>query len=98
MSDSLHHMAAPVLKVAPQHVYAEFKVKLEVQVPTSGESLALKYAADATTPAQHVSVAEMGPDGAGDARVSDDDLVVLYNGTNHYNALMSAAVVEDLVT
>ena len=38
----------------------------------------------------------MGPDGLGDAQVKDDDIVLLYDGYNHYNGLVSASIAEAL--
>ena len=43
-----------------------------------------------------VSVADMGPEGVGDALVSDDDVVLLYNGDDHYNGLVASSVAEKL--
>ena len=39
-----------------------------------------------------VSVADMGPNGLGDAQVNDDDIVLLFNGHDHYNGLVSASI------
>ena len=36
----------------------------------------------------------MGPEGVGDALVSDDDVVLLYNGDDHYNGLVASSVAE----
>ena len=42
-----------------------------------------------------VSVADMGPEeGVGDALVSDDDVVLLYNGDDHYNGLVASSVAD----
>ena len=43
-----------------------------------------------------VSVEDMGPNGLGDAQVNDDDIVLLFNGHNHYNGLVSASITEAL--
>ena len=43
-----------------------------------------------------VSVADMGPNGLGDAQVNDDDIVLLFNGHDHYNGLVSASIAEAL--
>ena len=37
---------------------------------------------------------DMGPGGLGEARVMDDDIVLFYNGTNHYNGSVSKDVVD----
>jgi hypothetical protein len=34
----------------------------------------------------------MGPNGLGDAQVNDDDIVLLFNGHDHYNGLVSASI------
>ena len=38
----------------------------------------------------------MGPDGKGDARVTDDDIVLFYNGIDHYNAFVSQDVADSI--
>ena len=39
---------------------------------------------------------DMGPGGHGDARVTDDDIVLFYNGTNHYNGFVSKDVADSI--
>ena len=64
---------------------------------TSGQPTALKFTVRGEPPRSlSVSVADMGPDGVGDALVSDDDVVLLYNGHDHYNGLVASSVAEGL--
>ena len=64
---------------------------------TSGQPTALKFTMRGEAPRSlSVSVADMGPDGVGDALVSDDDVVLLYNGHDHYNGLVASSVAEGL--
>ena len=60
----------------------------------SGEQTALKFTMRGEAPRSlSVSVADMGPEeGVGDALVSDDDVVLLYNGDDHYNGLVASSV------
>ena len=64
----------------------------------SGEQTALKFTMRGEAPRSlSVSVADMGPEeGVGDALVSDDDVVLLYNGDDHYNGLVASSVAEGL--
>ena len=72
-------------------------VKRSVFVITSGQPTALKFTMRGEAPRSlSVSVADMGPDGVGDALVSDDDVVLLYNGHDHYNGLVASSVAEGL--
>ena len=38
----------------------------------------------------------MGPDGDGDAEVCEGDVVLLYDGHDHYNGLVSLSIAEGL--
>ena len=68
-----------------------------VFVVTANESVALKFTPRGEAPRSlQVYVKDMGPDGAGDAVVSDEDIILYFNGTNHYNALLSPAYVSAL--
>ena len=68
-----------------------------VFVITTGKAEALKFTNLGTAPCSlPVSVEDMGPNGLGDAQVNDDDIVLLFNGHNHYNGLMSASITEAL--
>ena len=63
----------------------------------SGEQTALKFTMRGEAPRSlSVSVADMGPEGVGDALVSNDDVVLLYNGDDHYNGLVASSVAEKL--
>lgn len=65
--------------------------KKNVFVITKGNPNALKLTPHACPPASiQVAVADMGPDDAGDARVLPTDVVLFWNGTNHYNAFLSS--------
>ena len=64
-----------------------------VFVITTGKAEALKFTNLGTAPCSlPVSVEDMGPNGLGDAQVNDDDIVLLFNGHNHYNGLVSASI------
>ena len=68
-----------------------------VFVITTGKAEALKFTNLGTAPCSlPVSVEDMGPNGLGDAQVNDDDIVLLFNGHNHYNGLVSASITEAL--
>ena len=60
----------------------------------SGEQTALKFTMRGEAPRSlSVSVADMGPE-VGDALVSDDDVVLLYNGDDHYDSFVPYEGVE----
>ena len=66
-----------------------------VFVITSWAEHALKYTNSGGGPPKlSVRVVDMGPGGLGEARVMDDDIVLFYNGTNHYNGFVSKDVVD----
>ena len=68
-----------------------------VFVITTGKAEALKFTNLGTAPCSlPVSVEDMGPNGLGDAQINDDDIVLLFNGHNHYNGLVSASITEAL--
>ena len=68
-----------------------------VFVITTGKAEALKFTNLGTAPCSlPVSVEDMGPNGLGDAQVNDDDIVLLFNGHNHYNGLVSASITQAL--
>ena len=72
-------------------------MKESVFVITAGQPVALKFTIFGDAPRSlSVSVEDMGSDGLGDAQVSDDDIVLLYDGYNHYNGLVSASIAESL--
>ena len=61
-----------------------------VFVLTPGHETGLKFSPKAGTPRSvPISVASMGPRGRGDAQVTDEDIILIYNGTNHYNSLIT---------
>lgn len=61
-----------------------------VFVLTPGHPTGLKFSPKAGAPCSvPISVASMGPRGRGDAQVTDDDVILVYNGRDHYNALIS---------
>ena len=65
-----------------------------VFVITVDVEAALKYTDSGGGPCTlPVRVADMGPDGEGDARgVTDDGIVLFFNGTNYYNGFVSQDV------
>jgi len=68
-----------------------------VFVITANKSVALKFTPRGEAPRSlQVYVKDMDPDGAGDAKVSDEDIILYFNGTNHYNALLSPAYASAL--
>ena len=68
-----------------------------VFVITTGQAMALKFTQFGDAPRSlTVRVEDMGPDGDGDAQVCEDDIVLLYNGHDHYNGLVSRSIAEDL--
>ena len=63
----------------------------------SGAENALKYTnSGGGPPALAVRVVDMGPGGDGEARVTDDGIVLFYNGTNHYNGFVSKDVADSI--
>ena len=71
--------------------------KRNVFVITSGNPIALKFNIRGEGPRSiPIEVSEMGPDSTGDALVCDNDIVLLYDGVNHYNGLVSSSVAEGL--
>ena len=62
-----------------------------VFVITVNVETALKYTGSGGGPCT-LPVRGHGPDGEGDARVTDDDIVLFFNRTNHYNGFLSQGV------
>ena len=72
-------------------------MKKSVLVITTGQAMALKFTQFGDAPRSlTVRVEDMGPDGDGDAQVCEDDIVLLYNGHDHYNGLVSPSVAVSL--
>ena len=68
-----------------------------VFVITVDVETALKYTDSGGGPCTlPVRVADMGPDGEGDARVTDDDIVLFFNCSNHYNGFVSQDVANSI--
>ena len=68
-----------------------------VFVITTGKAEALKFTNLGTAPCSlPVSVEDMGPNGLGGPQVNDDDIVLLFNGHDHYNGLVSPSIAEAL--
>ena len=58
-----------------------------VFVLTPGHPTGLKFSPKASAPrSTSIYVASMGPRGRGDAKVDTKDIILTYNGTDHYNA------------
>ena len=68
-----------------------------VFVITTGKAEALKLTIFGDAPRSlPASVGDMGPDGLGDALVKDGEIVLLYDGHNHYNGLVLSSIAEAL--
>ena len=84
-------------RCGPEHYGGQIESKAlalvtgySVFVLTPGHPTGLKFSPKASAlRSTSIYVASMGPRGRGDAKVDAKDIILTYNGTDHYNALVA---------